>query len=278
MFEEHPVYHHWLAFALYKVWCSAKEQVNERKETITLTIESDEFSVSLEALKTALNFCTKAFDMPDLPLSDFGPRHSSRLAKMETCQSGVCSIALSELIASPRGKILHQIPTRKKVGKKGAPETADYYGAIFDSDGKICSGFLGGDHKQPGEYTKGLTQTAKYIHDIIEERSTPKNGPNPLVLGLTMTKDKKSLYLFALGALRIWGMPIAIATSDHADLAFYATLYAASHYMIKNYRVQESGLLERPILCLHSDYLPLQYGAKCRVFLHEEEYQVKKFF
>lgn len=274
LFEDHPLYHHWLAYELYGVYLRAQRQLKENETDIKLTVNNIEFSVSLEALETASGFCMQALGISDAPRYEYGMRHSPQLACQEICQTAVCATALNDLIASRCGKILHQGATRKKK-KTDSPETADYYGAVFDQQHRICTPFLVGDGKHAGDEAKALCQTAKYAHDVIEERLKTGEPPpsNPLILGLPLTKSSMCLYAFFVGAKQLWGLPIVKSRPD--DLALYATVYAASHYMIKCHRVEVEGLPNEP--CLYN-YRPLQANSQCRTFHDQETRKVWKFF
>lgn len=268
VFEDHPVYHYWLSLDIFKAFSSAQEQIKNGETTIRLTINKSEFEVSLEALETAKSLITNALEGDEAPTYEFGIRHSEGLANFEKSQTSVCAVALHDLIASPYGKIMHQGSTRKNPDTS-AIESADYYGAVF-SDNRICTPFLVGNGKLVGEFNQAVTQTGKYAHDVIEERRDGKS-PNPVILGLPLTRFQISLYVFVLGAKKLWGMQsVKCATSN---LAVYATVYAASHYMINNHRVEEVNLLEQPFL---HGLCPLQAAQHCRVF--REGDKVVKFF
>ena len=76
-----------------------------------------------------------------------------------------------------------------------------------------------------------------------------------------------------LGTEKLWGIPIKSSLPN--DLAMYATIiYAATRYMIRHYRAEESCLLQGPSL---HDLIPLQ-ADECRVFLDEDRKQVVKYY
>ena len=272
LFEEHPVYHHWLALDMYKAYVSAQKQLRDGNTTITLTINAEEFSVERVALETANKFILNALSIFDQPLYQFGMRYSGEVTKTEICQTCTCAVAFNELIASPNGKILHQGPTQNRSG--ATPEIADYYGAVY-KDGLIMSPFLVGDGKQPGEFKQALTQTAKYAHDLIENRKDATK-PNPVLLGLPLVKDCLGLYVFVLGTEKLWGIPVVPKCSpSNPDVnAVYATLYAASQYMIKSHIVEVDMLKEPNLL----GFEPLQVHDGCRVFKDATEKRVVKYF
>ena len=68
----------------------------------------------------------------------------------------------------------------------------------YSPDALVCTPFLLGDGKQPGNHYQAVIQTAKYIHDVIEDRQD-KKVVNPVILGLPVTRDRLSLYVFVLG-------------------------------------------------------------------------------
>ena len=68
---------------------------------------------------------------------------------------------------SNKAHILHQGATNKNPSATGNPEVSDLYGAVYDNKHRICTPFLVGEGKQPGDYKRALTQRAKYAHDVI---------------------------------------------------------------------------------------------------------------
>ena len=63
--------------------------------------------------------------------------------------------------------VTHQGPTK---ASKSNPEVADIYGAVYEGY-EIGRPWLLGDTKPPGKYDVALTQTAKYVHDVIYYRN-----------------------------------------------------------------------------------------------------------
>ena len=285
-FQEMPVYAHWLALEMLRVYESAKKKLDNNTE-LKFNIEHQKFVVDTSLLSKASEAIWAACKLESTRESSVVSRHGvladANLFNSELAFTAITACHLDRFLFSGKdakvGFCLYQGPTRKRKKLRGSPEAADIY---MCGNEDHCYGVpvALGDAKL-NKIQDAILETALYCSTSCLVQSGVSRQ-SPIYIGLPCTINKLILYLYIeseytkdAGGHHMWGIPVA-EDSPHSK-ALLCTLYCGIHFILREslYLCQP---IQTPIPLYGTKLRLLTKSAKCRVFLDEETQLVYKYF
>ncbi len=270
VFVTMPLQTHWFAISLYNIWTKFKREMSEgalspcviREKTFTVDIDTVADTSAMLKNKHSKDFVGYGFGA------------TLSLQSSEMYYSTLVSLSLSKLMSSCSTiDVAHQVPVRKRHGKKGNPDTADiagirlanntHYETVFVSDLTVSSNMEIADN-----------QTALYAKYAAIDQSQ-QSEHCVLILGLSGTRP---LWVFLLGNREIWGIPIISDVCFH-DKPLLATLSIGLQSLGSAPIYYQA--LTSPIPFKDENVTPLKKNEHNRTYLrtlHDGSKKVVKFF
>ena len=279
-----PVYAHWLALEMLRVYESAKEKLANNTE-LKFDIDDQKFVVDKSRLTEASESIDTAckLESRESVVSKEGVLADANLFSSELAFSAILAVHLDRYLFSGKdskvGFCVHQGPTRKRMKLQGTPEAADLY-VCGNKDRCYGTPVALGDVKL-NKMQEAVFETALYCCTSCSVQSYASRK-SPVYIGLPCTVSRLTLYLYieseysSIRGSRMWAIPIA------KDLpysqAMLCAIYCGVHFMLR-----ESFYLPQPIQTLiplsnKPNLKPLVKGDKPRVFLDEDSQLVYKYF
>ena len=283
-FREMPVYAHWLALEMLRVYESAKKKLGNNTE-LEFNIQHQKFVVDTSLLTEASEAIHTACKMEATRESSVVLGHGvladANLFNSELAFTAITVCHLDRYLFSGKdskaGFCLHQGPTRKRTKQRGCPEAADIY-VCGNEDRCYGTPVAIGDAKL-NKIQEAILETALYCcTSCLAQSCVPHQSP--VYIGLPCTVSKLILYLYIAsdssdGGSCMWGIPIA--EDAPYSKAILCALYCGIHFLLR-----ETFYLNQPIqtpIPLNKTKLQLlTKGEKPRVFLDEGSQLVYKYF
>ena len=273
--EDQPIFVHWFGLELLRAYESAKQQVEQGKNPISLKLESDTYEIernSLEMATAAIEVAatlSKGTSAPELR----GFRGFHEVQRTEVAFTSLACRALDRFLFSDQavGACLHQAPCRKRTNN---PERPDMYIVPFpEKDFNPGEPAVLSDWKLSGnEFDLANRESVLYS---LAGTLTEEGCKFPVLIGIPATSDMMELQLHV--NIHDTLCKLVVANGKPWDGALLCTLKASIDHLFKNSFFTSSIPPKLPVP-FKDMTLYTFLGERKRVFYKQVEETVCKFF
>lgn len=230
-----PLYYHWLAMEMYKVFCSSSSS----NSNFELPTESSlqRIVTRFTVLPSLSECCTQ---------DGRGVLCKQELKDSEIAHTGFFARELDRFLfpgdtCTTKGACFHQYPVDKV--SQSIP-TADFYVCRYSGDFPSTPVLVG--NMKLLNMDEAKRETAAYCVKVMEVYKGEKTAT--VILGLAMTPRKTKLFLNLTGDRILYTMEVCEIHSSHSTKkcigAFFRMLYGAVHYLIDHRVILKAPCIE----------------------------------